>query len=109
MTTRRIWLALALLPLTFMAAGADLAGKRILWVDSYHEGNPWNDGIGRGIAATLKDSGVELRIVRMDTARNSGEAFAHQAGQRAKAAFDAFKPDVVITTDDAAAKHFVVP
>jgi len=96
-----------------IAAGAapapDLAGKRILWVDSYHEGNPWNDGIGRGIAGALKDSGVELRAVHMDTARHPEEAFARQAALHAKAVVDAFRPDVVIATDDAAAKYLVVP
>jgi hypothetical protein len=91
------------------AAGTDLAGKRVLWVDSYHAGNPWNDGIGRGINAVLAGSGIELRIVRMDTARNTDEAHARQAGERAKAELDRFRPDVVIATDDNAARYFVVP
>jgi len=85
------------------------AGKRIFWIDSYHQGNPWNDGIGRGIEAVLNGTGVELRSFRMDTARNKGEAFATQAGLKAKAAVDAFKPDVLIATDDAAQKYVVVP
>ena len=109
MTRRRAMVALGLLTVVISAGAQSLAGKRILWVDSYHEGNPWNDGIGRGIATVLKNSGVELRIVRMDTARHPDEAFARQAGQRAKAALDEFKPDVVIATDDNAARHFVVP
>jgi hypothetical protein len=109
LTRRRVLALLGPWAATVAAAAPELAGKRILWVDSYHEGNPWNDGIGRGIAATLKDSGVELRIVRMDTARHPDEAHARQAAQRAKAALDDVKPDVVIATDDAAAKYFVVP
>ncbi|HET9646087.1 MAG TPA: hypothetical protein VFP68_22655 [Burkholderiaceae bacterium] len=92
------------------AEGArEVAGKRILWVDSYHEGNPWNDGIGRGIVSRLQESGVELHVVHMDTARHADDAFAREAGWRAKLAADDFKPDVVIATDDAAAKYFVVP
>jgi hypothetical protein len=109
MTRRRALVVLGAWTAAVAAAEPDLSGKRILWVDSYHEGNPWNDGIGRGIVATLKGSGVELRIVRMDAARNPDEALASQAGQRAKAAVDDFKPHVVIATDDAAAKYFVVP
>ncbi len=109
MTRRRALVALSQLTAAIATAATELAGKRILWVDSYHEGNPWNDGIGRGIAATLKDRGVELRILRMDTARHPGEAFAREAAKRAKAAVDDFKPHVVIATDDAAAKYFVVP
>ncbi|WP_280155510.1 ABC transporter substrate binding protein [Piscinibacter sp. XHJ-5] len=109
MNRRQALAALGQLTATIAAAAPDVAGKRILWVDSYHEGNPWNDGIGRGITATLKGQGVELRILRMDTARHPDEAFARQAAQRAKTAVDDFKPDVVIATDDAAAKYFVVP
>jgi ABC-type uncharacterized transport system substrate-binding protein len=90
-------------------ARADLAGKKILWVDSYHEGNAWNDGIGRGIAAALQGSGVELRIERMDTARRAGEPHAREAAARAKAAVESFKPDVLIVTDDAAARYVAAP
>jgi len=109
MNRRQALVALGQLAVAAAAAAPELAGRRILWVDSCHEGNPWNDGIGRGIAAALKDSGVELRIVRLDLARHSDEAFARQAAQRAKAAVDEFKPHVVIATDDAAARYFVVP
>lgn len=109
MTRRGALVVLGQLAVSMAAAAPDLAGKRVLWVDSYHEGNPWNDGIGRGITAKLKDSGVELRIVRMDTARNPDESHARQAGQRAKNVIDEFRPDVVIATDDNAAKYLVVP
>jgi hypothetical protein len=55
MNRRQALVALGQLAVAAAAAAPELAGRRILWVDSYHEGNPWNDGIGRGIAAALKD------------------------------------------------------
>ena len=84
-------------------------GKRILWIDSYHAGYEWTDGIGRGIQKVLADSGVELKIWRMDTKRNKSEAFGHQAGLRAKAVVEKFRPDVLIASDDNAQQYLVVP
>jgi len=88
---------------------AQHSGKRIFWIDSYHEGNPWNDGIRRGIRGALQGSGVLLEVFHMDTARNAGEAYANGVAQKTKAAIEAFKPDVLIATDDAAQKYVVVP
>jgi ABC-type uncharacterized transport system substrate-binding protein len=89
--------------------GVQTSGKRIFWIDSYHEGNPWNDGIGRGISQALQGSGVVLQAFHMDTARNAGDAYANDIALKTKAAVDAFKPDVLIATDDAAQKYVVVP
>lgn len=84
-------------------------GKKVLWVDSYHEGYAWSDGIGKGIQDTLAGTGVELKIVRMDTKNNPGEEFAEVAGENALAEINAYGPDVVIASDDNAQKYLVVP
>ncbi len=88
---------------------ADLTGKKVLFVDSYHEGYAWSDGITSGIQKTLEGSGVELKIVRMDTKRNTDTAFKESAALKAKAEIEAFKPDVVIAADDNAAKFLIEP
>ena len=88
---------------------AGLAGKKVLYIDSYHEGYGWSDGITAGIKTGLKDSGVELKIFRMDTKRNADEAFKKDAALKAKAEIEAFKPDVVIASDDNAAKFLIEP
>jgi ABC-type uncharacterized transport system substrate-binding protein len=84
-------------------------GKRVLFIDSYHAGYPWSDGITAGIQQVLAEKDVELRIHRMDTKRNGSEEFKKQAAQKAKALIEEFKPDVVIATDDNAQKYLVVP
>ncbi len=84
-------------------------GKKILWVDSYHQGYEWSDGIEAGIRSALEGSDVELKIFRMDTKRNPDPAFCQSAGQQAKQEIEAFQPDVVIATDDNAQKCLVVP
>lgn len=84
-------------------------GKKIVWVDSYNQGNPWSDGIERGIESVLKDTGVELQIIRLDTAQNTSEEYMKQAALVAKAEIETFHPDALIATDDNAQKYLVVP
>jgi ABC-type uncharacterized transport system substrate-binding protein len=84
-------------------------GKKVLWVDSYHQGYEWSDGIENGIRDVLFESGVDLKILRMDTKRNDSEEFGRKAGLTAKAVVEELKPDVVIATDDNAQKYLVVP
>ena len=84
-------------------------GKKVLYIDSYHEGYAWSDGITSGVRTALKDSGVELKIIRMDTKRNSGEDSKKEAAEKAKGVIEQFKPDVVIASDDNASKYLIVP
>jgi len=84
-------------------------GKKVLFIDSYHEGYAWSDGITSGIQKGLEGSGVELKVFRMDTKRNTDEEFKKQAATQAKAMIDEFKPDVVIAADDNASKYLVMP
>jgi len=85
------------------------AVRKILFVNSYHAGYAWSDGIEQGIHAVLDKTAVNLKFVRMDTKNHSDPQFRRQAGQLAKAEFDSFNPDVVIISDDNAAEYFVLP
>jgi ABC-type uncharacterized transport system substrate-binding protein len=91
------------------SAQAQLAGKKVLFVNSYHEGYEWSDGEEHGAAAALKGTGVELRFARMDAKRHADEAFRKAAGEKVKAEIEAWKPDVVIVSDDAAVKYLLQP
>ncbi|HTP11802.1 MAG TPA: ABC transporter substrate binding protein [Anaerolineae bacterium] len=91
------------------AASSTYAGKKILFIDAYHEGYAWSDGIITGVNSVLNTTGIDLKIVHMDTKRNPSEDFAKTAGQQVKAEIDAFKPDVVIASDDNAQKYVIVP
>ena len=88
---------------------ANYTGKKILFINSYHEGYAWSDGVEKGVHTVLDGTGIDLKFVRMDTKRNPDEAFAKTAGTQAKAEIDAFKPDVVIAADDNAQKYVIVP
>jgi len=94
---------------TAQSSAPDFSGKKVVWVDSYHSGYEWSDGIQAGIENVLQASGVELKIIHMDTKRNPDVSFCEAAGKSAKAEIEAFQPDVLIATDDNAQKCLVVP
>lgn len=84
-------------------------GKIIIYVNSYHKGYPWSDGIFQGIETVLKDTGIKLIVLEMDTKRNPSEQFKKNAAERAKTAIDTTKPDIVIASDDNASKYLIAP
>lgn len=88
---------------------AAYTGKKIVWVDSYDESYAWSVGIENGIRNKLADSGADLKVIHMDTKRNTSEDFGQDAALAAKAEIEAFAPDVVIACDDNAQKYLVVP
>ena len=90
---------------TTPAIAVDFEGKRVLFIDSYHQGYSWSDGITRGIKEVINGTGIKLEIHRMDTKRNRSKAFILKAAKRAKHAIDSFAPHVVIVSDDNAVKH----
>jgi ABC-type uncharacterized transport system substrate-binding protein len=95
--------------LAWSPADAQHAGKKILLIDSYHEGYEWSDGIVNGAKSVLNGKGVELKVFRMDTKRNGSEDAKKAAGLKAKEAIESFKPDVVIACDDNATQYIVQP
>ncbi len=91
------------------AVAKSYSGKKVLLIDSYHEGYGWSDGIVEGVRSVVQPSGAELRIVRMDTKRNKTEEFKQAAALKVKGVIEEFKPDVVIAADDNATKYVVQP
>lgn len=129
MNKKSVWLRLlviaSLLMIALAACGGDddddatpeatpepesaYADSKIVFVDSYHEGYTWSDGLTESITETLDGTGVELKVIHMDTKNNPGEEFGEQAAAEAKAEIDEFGPDVIIACDDNAQRYLVVP
>ncbi len=84
-------------------------GKKIVYVNAYHEGYAWSDSIEAGLHSVLDGTGVELKIIRLDTKNNPDTAFGEAAGKKAAEEIAAYKPDVVIASDDNSQKYVVVP
>ena len=94
-----------------MAEGGNQAfsGKKVLFVNSYHKGYPWSDGIETGLHTVFDDTDITLKIIHLDTKNNPSEEFAKEAALKAKTEIEAFTPDIVIAADDNAQKYLVVP
>jgi ABC-type uncharacterized transport system substrate-binding protein len=111
--TRQLFVTTSLLTFVSLVFWATVAGavqRKILYVDSYHEAYPWSAGITRGIEAVLQgNKNVELKILRMDTKQNAAEAFKKSAALKVKQFIDFWQPDLVIASDDNAAKYLIVP
>jgi ABC-type uncharacterized transport system substrate-binding protein len=101
-------MAAAVALLVFTSSAMADGKKKVLYIDSYHAGYAWSDGITEGIKKVLGDK-YELKILRMDTKIHPGEDFKKKAGEKAKQEIEAFKPDVVIAADDNASQYVIVP
>ncbi|HOV13452.1 MAG TPA: ABC transporter substrate binding protein [Spirochaetota bacterium] len=102
---KKLFLVFLVLMLAFQLFSQKYNGKKILYIDSYHEGYEWSDGITNGIKSSLKDTGITLEVFRMDTKRNGSEELKKQSALNAKQKIEQFKPDVVIVSDDNATKY----
>ena len=78
----------AMILVLMVAVPAFSAEKKVLFIDSYHEGYDWSDGITRGVKSVLEGSGVNLKVLRMDTKRNNSEEFKIAAAEKARAEID---------------------
>lgn len=90
-------------------AGNVYARNRILWLDSYDPTNQWTSNLGEAIKSTLADYDVELKVHHMDTKRHKTKQYIKKAAQEAVELIKAYKPDVVIASEDNASKYVVEP
>ena len=106
---RFILSATTMILVLMVAAPVFAAGKKVLFIDSYHEGYAWSDGVLKGIETGLEGKSIEFQIVRMDTKRNKSDDFKKAAALKVKSVIEGFNPDVVISSDDNAAKFLIMP
>lgn len=79
-----------------------LKGKKVLFIDSYHEGYEWADGLRTGALQKLEPAGIEMKTFTMDTIRNKGNEYIENKAIEAKEFIEQYNPDVVIIADDVA-------
>jgi len=91
------------------SALAEPQDKKILFINSYHAGYEWSDGIEKGLETGLKGKNIALEKFYMDTKRNREAEAIKNAAEMARQKIEAFRPDIVITADDNAAKHVIAP
>lgn len=82
--------------------------KKCVYINSYHVGFIWSDTIAKEIKDSLKDTCVVTQF-NMDTKRKKDETSIKKSALKAKELIDRIKPDIVITSDDNAAKYLIKP
>ena len=100
--------ASASLLLSFMSVplSATSSADKCLYVSSYHKGYAWSDGVEEGLREVLTGH-CEIRQIDMDTKRNKSDEYKQSAASRVKTEIETWQPDVVIVSDDNAAKYVV--
>jgi ABC-type uncharacterized transport system substrate-binding protein len=84
------------------------AKPKVLYIDSYHSGYAWSDGIYQGVVDVLGDK-VNLQVIRMDTKRNPSIEFKKLAARKVIAKIKSYQPDAVIAADDNASEYVIAP
>ncbi|MES9974447.1 MAG: hypothetical protein ABW094_09315, partial [Candidatus Thiodiazotropha sp.] len=105
-THKTILIALVLL-FSASLSGQAVANK-CLFISSYHTGYAWSDGVESGLRETLGGK-CELKQFDMDTKRHKDEVSKKEAARKARELIERWRPDVVITADDNAAKYVIKP
>jgi ABC-type uncharacterized transport system substrate-binding protein len=100
-TAASLFLSTLVVPLT-----ASSGASKCLYVSSYHRGYAWSDGVEEGLRRVLTGH-CEIRQIDMDTKRNKSVEFKQSAAFAVKREIETWQPDVVIVSDDNAAKYVV--
>lgn len=81
--------------------------KKILYINSYHEGYGSSDDVMRGITETLAEEQYDLEIFFMDTKRHASEDSIRQKVEQVLKLVDLFDPELIIASDDNAVKYVI--
>ena len=77
---------------------------KCLYVSSYHQGYEWSDDVQEGLMSKLAGH-CEIRQFDMDTKRKKRSEDKMAAALQARQIIEQWRPDVLITSDDNAARH----
>lgn len=93
---------------------------RVLFVNSYHQGYEWSDGIVNEVkrlfnepfpssSASVTNNRIELKVVYLDSKHDKDEKSIQNKVVKIKSDIESWKPDVLIVSDDNAMKYLVSP
>lgn len=96
------------------------AKPKILFINSYHKGYKWSDNIEKGFNKALgivfdsngnidNKSPYHVKYYRMNTKLHRSEEYKKKAALYARDLINSWKPDIVVFSDDNAAKYLVAP
>lgn len=83
--------------------------KRIFYVNSYHQGYGSSDDIMKGLEESFSGKNIEMKTFFLDSKRKSSNKEIKQSVQDALSQIEIFKPELIIISDDNAAKYLIAP
>ncbi|WP_243312987.1 diguanylate cyclase [Fundidesulfovibrio agrisoli] len=101
-------LAISLLALSALAASTSLAADvpttKILYINSYHRGYSWSDGLEDGLREALEASGrkFEISVEYLDSRRFAYNSLVEPLAKSMEVKYASYRPDLVVVSDNAA-------
>jgi ABC-type uncharacterized transport system substrate-binding protein len=104
-------LLISLFVLTFFEScrQPDNAKKKIVYVNSYHQGHPPSDEITAGLMENLPADSFEIFAYFMDTKRNPSQDYIENRAADLLDSINEIEPDLLVVSDDNAVKYLVEP
>jgi ABC-type uncharacterized transport system substrate-binding protein len=82
-------------------------GRKVLYISSYLTEVSWSRDLLSATTKVFENSGIEMHTFFMGAKRNPSEEHLRKKALEVRQLIQTFEPEVVITTDDAAAKYIV--
>ncbi len=88
---------------------SDNAKKKIVYINSYHQGHPPSDEITAGLMENLPADSFEIFAYFMDTKRNPSQDYIEIRASDLLDTINEIEPDLLVVSDDNAVKYLVGP
>lgn len=102
-------LRLLFLVFLFQSCTTDDGKKKIVYINSYHQGHPSSDEIMQGFMDHIPADSFEVRAWYMDTKRNPSEEYIRKKALELLDSINSVNPDILVVSDDDAVKYIVAP
>ena len=83
--------------------------RKVLYINSYHQGYGSSDDITQGIREVFNDQDIKLKIFYMDSKRNNSQQYLENVVREALELIQSYNPDLIIASDDNAVSQIVAP
>jgi len=106
---RKFLQAPLIIVLLTLFCGCQREPEKVLFINSYAPGFPSTDEYLAGIRNAFEGRNIDLRTFNMDTKRNPQAEYIEAKAREAIEEINSFQPDLIIASDDNAAKYVVQP
>ncbi len=83
--------------------------KKIVYINSYHQGHPSSDEIMQGFMDNMSKDAFDIYAWYMDTKRNPSEDYINEMAKQLLDSIQRVDPEILVVSDDNAVKYIVEP